>query len=164
MVRRQQGISLLAALLLSASGACGLAQTDTLPDSLPETQKANTSLNGGQTTVVVLGAGSPIPLSESARVVEVESLHPGQFMLATPLDPLRNDASIFLEQRGAGGAQTDITLRGGSFEQTLVLLNGFRINDSQTAHTTWTCRCRWRRWTRSRCCMGLVRRCMAWMR
>ncbi len=134
MVRRQQGISLLAALLLSASGACGLAQTDTLPDSLPETQKANTSLNGGQTTVVVLGAGSPIPLSESARVVEVESLHPGQFMLATPLDPLRNDASIFLEQRGAGGAQTDITLRGGSFEQTLVLLNGFRINDSQTAH------------------------------
>ncbi len=134
MVRRQQGISLLAALLLSASGACGLAQTNTLPDSLPEAQKANTSLNGGQTTVVVLGAGSPIPLSESARVVEVESLHPGQFMLATPLDPLRNDASIFLEQRGAGGAQTDITLRGGSFEQTLVLLNGFRINDSQTAH------------------------------
>lgn len=134
MVRRHQGISLLAALLLSASGACGLAQTNTLPNSLSETQKANTSLNGGQTTVVVLGAGSPIPLSESARVVEVESLHPGQFMLATPLDPLRNDASIFLEQRGAGGAQTDITLRGGSFEQTLVLLNGFRINDSQTAH------------------------------
>ncbi len=83
---------------------------------------------------MVLGAASPIPLSESARVVEVEPLHPGQFMLATPLDPLRNDASIFLEQRGAGGAQTDITLRGGSFEQTLVLLNGFRINDSQTAH------------------------------
>jgi outer membrane cobalamin receptor len=25
-------------------------------------------------------------------------------------------------------------LRGGSFEQTLVLLNGFRINDAQTSH------------------------------
>jgi outer membrane cobalamin receptor len=55
-------------------------------------------------------------------------------LVATPLDPLRSDASIFLEQRGAGGAQTDITLRGGSFAQTLVLLNGFRINDSQAAH------------------------------
>jgi iron complex outermembrane receptor protein len=52
----------------------------------------------------------------------------------SPVDLLRDDSSVFLEQRGAGGAQDDIVLRGGSFAQTLVLLNGFRINDSQTAH------------------------------
>ena len=52
----------------------------------------------------------------------------------SPQDFLREDSSIFLEERGAGGGQADIVLRGGSFEQTLVLLNGFRINDAQTSH------------------------------
>jgi iron complex outermembrane receptor protein len=85
-------------------------------------------------TVVVLGSATPVPLAESPRSVTILPLRENSLTLATPLDPLRSDSSIFLEQRGAGGAQTDITIRGGSFEQTLVLLNGFRINDSQTSH------------------------------
>ncbi len=52
----------------------------------------------------------------------------------SPQDFLRKDSSVFLEERGAGGGQADLVLRGGSFEQTLVLLNGFRINDAQTSH------------------------------
>ena len=52
----------------------------------------------------------------------------------SPQDFLRQDSSVFLEERGAGGGQADLVLRGGSFEQTLVLLNGFRINDAQTSH------------------------------
>jgi iron complex outermembrane receptor protein len=85
-------------------------------------------------TVVVLGSATPVPLAESPRSVTILPLCENALTLATPLDALRSDSSVFLEQRGAGGAQTDITIRGGSFEQTLVLLNGFRINDSQTAH------------------------------
>jgi len=85
-------------------------------------------------TVVVLGSAVPVPLAESPSAVEILPLREDALKLATPLDPLRRDASVFLEQRGAGGAQTDISLRGGGFAQTLVLLNGFRINDSQTAH------------------------------
>jgi len=85
-------------------------------------------------TMVVLGSPVPVPLAESPSVVQVLPLRQNALMLSTPLDPLRSDASIFLEQRGSGGAQSDLTLRGGSFEQTLVLLNGFRINDSQTSH------------------------------
>jgi iron complex outermembrane receptor protein len=54
--------------------------------------------------------------------------------MASPQELLRQDSSVFLEERGAGGGQADLVLRGGSFEQALVLLNGFRINDSQTAH------------------------------
>jgi iron complex outermembrane receptor protein len=49
-------------------------------------------------------------------------------------DLLRQDPSIFLEQRGAGGGQADLVLRGSSFAQSLILLNGFRVNDSQSAH------------------------------
>ncbi len=85
-------------------------------------------------TVVVLGSATPVPLAESPRSVTILPLRENALTLATPLDALRSDTSVFLEQRGAGGAQTDVTIRGGSFEQTLVLLNGFRINDSQTAH------------------------------
>lgn len=85
-------------------------------------------------TVVVLGSATAVPLAESPRSVTVLPLGEDALTLATPLEPLRGDSSVFLEQRGAGGAQTDITIRGGSFEQTLVLLDGFRIDDSQTSH------------------------------
>jgi iron complex outermembrane receptor protein len=84
--------------------------------------------------MVVLGSAAPVPLAESPRSVEVLPLEGKKLAAETPLDFLRQDSSIFLEQRGAGGAQSDLVLRGGSFEQTLVLLNGFRINDSQTSH------------------------------
>ena len=85
-------------------------------------------------TMVVLGSAAPVPLAESTRSVEVLPLEGKKLAAETPLDFLRQDSSIFLEQRGAGGAQSDLVLRGGSFEQTLVLLNGFRINDSQASH------------------------------
>lgn len=85
-------------------------------------------------TLVVLGSAAPVPLTESPSSVLILPVEDQQFRVATPLDLLRQDASLFLEQRGAGGAQSDIVLRGGSFAQTLILLNGFRINDSQTAH------------------------------
>jgi outer membrane cobalamin receptor len=87
-------------------------------------------------TLVVLGSAAPVPLAESPRSVVVLPLKDKKLAAETPLDILRQDSSVFIEQRGGGGAQSDIVLRGGSFEQTLVLLNGFRINDSQTSHHT----------------------------
>ncbi len=87
-------------------------------------------------TMVVLGSASPVPLAESPRSVVVLPLQGKKLAAETPLDFLRQVSSVFIEQRGAGGAQSDIVLRGGGFEQTLVLLNGFRINDSQTSHHT----------------------------
>jgi vitamin B12 transporter len=41
---------------------------------------------------------------------------------------LRTDPSVNIEQRGAADVQADISIRGGSFEQTLVLVNDLRIN------------------------------------
>lgn len=37
-------------------------------------------------------------------------------------------------QRGAFGIQSDISIRGSSFEQSLFLINGMRVNDPQTGH------------------------------
>lgn len=96
--------------------------------------KPATPITGLSQTMVVLGSATPVPLAESPRPVTVLPVASMSLAPLTPLDFLRQDSSAFLEQRGAGGAQSDIVLQGGSFEQTLVLLNGFRINDSQTAH------------------------------
>lgn len=85
-------------------------------------------------TMVVVGTATPVPLAESSESVQILPVKQQQLKVQTPLDLLREDSSLFLEQRGAGGAQSDIVLRGGSFEQTLVLVNGLRINDAQTSH------------------------------
>lgn len=41
-----------------------------------------------------------------------------------------------IRRRGANGVQSDVAFRGSSFEQVLLLLNGIRMNDSQTGHNS----------------------------
>jgi iron complex outermembrane receptor protein len=94
----------------------------------------NAGLPSVSQTVVVLGSPVPVPLAESPSSVLVMPVGTKALSLESPQELLRQDSSISLEQRGAGGGQADLVLRGGTFEQTLVLLNGFRIDDSQTAH------------------------------
>ncbi|MBP6663010.1 MAG: TonB-dependent receptor, partial [Paludibacter sp.] len=43
-------------------------------------------------------------------------------------------AGVDIRQRGTNGTQADISIRGGSFDQVLVLLNGVNITDPQTGH------------------------------
>jgi iron complex outermembrane receptor protein len=85
-------------------------------------------------TMVVLGSAIPVPLAESSASVVVLPVEGKILSLESSQELLRQDSSVYLEERGAGGGQADLVLRGGSFEQALVLLNGFRIDDSQTAH------------------------------
>ncbi len=86
------------------------------------------------TTVVVVGNPEPVTLGESDRSTTVLDTQKHPLAYGTVEDYLRTDASTFIEQRGAGGSQADISIRGTSFEQTLVLLNGLRINDAETSH------------------------------
>ncbi|WP_144281679.1 TonB-dependent receptor plug domain-containing protein [Chryseobacterium echinoideorum] len=41
-----------------------------------------------------------------------------------------------IRRRGANGVQSDLGFRGSSFEQVLILINGIRMNDSQTGHNS----------------------------
>ncbi|HEX5235074.1 MAG TPA: TonB-dependent receptor [Silvibacterium sp.] len=86
------------------------------------------------TTVVVLGAPEPVTQASSSRVVSVIDTKAHPLTAPTVEDYLRTDSSAYIEQRGAGNVQADISLRGGSFEQTLILLDGLRINDAQSSH------------------------------
>ena len=50
------------------------------------------------------------------------------------IDALEYVAGIDVRKRGISGVQADIGIRGSSYEQTLVLLDGMRMNDPQTGH------------------------------
>lgn len=41
-----------------------------------------------------------------------------------------------IRRRGGNGVQADITLRGSTFEQVMIMVNGIRMNDSQTGHNS----------------------------
>jgi iron complex outermembrane receptor protein len=85
-------------------------------------------------TVTVLGAPEPVTEGESSRSVETIDIQQAPLLFSEPASALRTDSSVDVQQRGPMGLQADISIRGGAFGQTLVLLNGFRINDAETAH------------------------------
>lgn len=114
-------LSIMTLVLCAGSAACCLAQ------SVPP-------LSPVSTTVVVVGTPEPIEAGESNRSITVLDTVSHPLIYRQVEDYLRTDSSVFVEQRGGGGSQADISVRGTSFEQTLVLLNGLRINDAETAH------------------------------
>src|SRR5580658_5619950 len=88
-----------------------------------------------QQSVIVTGVAQPAPLDEADRDVGVLPLPEAQRPLYDSwFDLLDLEAALDLQEREPGGFQADLSIRGGSFEQTLVLLNGLRVNDAQTGH------------------------------
>jgi iron complex outermembrane receptor protein len=49
-------------------------------------------------------------------------------------DLLRSSPVLDIRSRGPFSVQSDVSIRGGSFEQSAVLLNGINLNDPQTGH------------------------------
>lgn len=84
--------------------------------------------------IIVTGTFEPIPLSEANRSVVVMDTAEQPLLYNSVVDYLQLDSSIDMEQRAPQGVQADLSIRGSSFEQSLVLLNGLRINDAQTGH------------------------------
>ncbi len=86
-------------------------------------------------TVVVTGTYQPIPLDEADRAVRVLAEDDAARILSnTFFDLLRTDPSLDVRGRTPNGVQTDLSIRGANFGQTLVLLDGLRLNDAQSGH------------------------------
>jgi iron complex outermembrane receptor protein len=84
--------------------------------------------------VVVTGQYEPVPLEESDRSVRSLPVAGQSLLFSAWVDFLAFDPSLDLRQRAPGGSQADLSIRGASFGQTLVLLNGMRLNDAQSGH------------------------------
>ena len=84
--------------------------------------------------MVVTGTSQPLTLDESDRLLSLLTARGAQLVLDTLADLLRLDPSLDLQERAPNGVQTDLSIRGGTFAQTLVLLNGMRLDDAQSGH------------------------------
>lgn len=85
-------------------------------------------------SVVVTGVYEPAPLEEADRAVRLWEVGRNLLLSTSVADLLRLEPSLDLRQRAPGGVQNDVSIRGGTFGQTLVLLDGLRLNDVQTGH------------------------------
>lgn len=56
--------------------------------------------------------------------------------IQTMADILQYLPGVDVRTRGANGVQADISMRGGTFDQVLVLVNGVNLSDFQTGHYT----------------------------
>ncbi len=85
-------------------------------------------------TIVVTGSFEPMSLEEIDRAIRVLPVRGNALVFNTLLDVLRLDPSLDLEERAPDGVQADLSIRGSNFGETLVLLNGQRLNDVQSGH------------------------------
>lgn len=76
-----------------------------------------------------------VPFSEVSRNIEIITRQQINNAPARSLaDLLGYVSGVDVRQRGVGNVQADINIRGGTFDQTLVLLDGFPLADPQSGH------------------------------
>ena len=87
--------------------------------------------------VIVSSSRIEIPFSETSRTLQIiTSEELSSSGAITVLAALQNIAGIDIRQRGIIGIQADLYIRGGGFDQTLLLLDGVKLDDPQTGHHT----------------------------
>jgi len=85
--------------------------------------------------VILNSSRIDIPFSESSRSIQIISSSEIKKSSAKNLVSLLQQISgIDIRQRGVDGMQADLYIRGGSFDQTLLLIDGVKLDDSQTGH------------------------------
>lgn len=95
------------------------------------TLKDTTNLN----EVIINQNRLQIPFSKQTRNIQIITQEDIKRLPAKSVNELLAYINgVDIRQRGPFGSQADVTIDGGSFEQTLILLNGAKISDPQTAH------------------------------
>lgn len=85
--------------------------------------------------VIVTASRVPSTFSNLNRnVVVITSEEINETPVNSVQDLLQYVSGVDLKSRGINGVQSDITIRGGNFEQTLILIDGVKVSDPQTGH------------------------------
>jgi len=78
-----------------------------------------------------------LPFSKTSRTIIILTHEELSKSAATNLaDVLQNVAGVDIRRRGIDGMQSDLYIRGGNFDQTLLLIDGVKMDDAQTGHHT----------------------------
>lgn len=109
--------------ILCVSTTWVYAQNDSIPP--PQSLKE----------VVVSSTRIELPFSENARTLQIISAQDLKTTGALALaEALQQAVGVDIRRRGVLGTQADLYIRGGSFDQTLILIDGIKLDDSQTGH------------------------------
>jgi vitamin B12 transporter len=85
--------------------------------------------------VTVTASLQEMPASKTGRnIISINGAYFSQLPIHSLDDLLKYLPGVEVQQRGPAGAQADIVIRGGTFQQVLVLLDGLRLNDPNTGH------------------------------
>jgi iron complex outermembrane receptor protein len=85
--------------------------------------------------VVVTSERSPIYFSDLNRDVKIIGPDEIKTLPVNSIqDILQFTNGVDLQTRGISDVQSDVSIRGGNFNETLVLIDGVKVNDPQTGH------------------------------
>ena len=128
---REVVCSVLSVATLTYASAESVSTDPVVTDSTATTTAREMMLE----EVSVTGSRAPLTKSQAARMVTVLDRQAiAQAPVQSINDLLKYAIGVDVRQRGPIGAQTDISIRGGTSEQIILLLNGINICDPQTGH------------------------------
>lgn len=88
-------------------------------------------------SVVITSTRIDLPFSKNSRTITVITKEAIKNSATTNVaDLLQQVAGIDIRRRGTSGMQADLYIRGGGFDQTLLLIDGIKVDDAQTGHHT----------------------------
>lgn len=88
-------------------------------------------------SITLTGTRIDLPFRENSRTINIITAKDIKNSAAvTVADLLQQVAGVDIRRRGTGGSQADLYIRGGGFDQTLLLIDGIKMDDAQTGHHT----------------------------
>ena len=85
--------------------------------------------------VVLISNRLETPLKNNSKTIQlITSEQIRQSGVTFIVDLLQQVAGLDIKRRGAGSVQADLNIRGGTFDQTLLLIDGIKLEDPQTGH------------------------------
>ena len=88
-------------------------------------------------TILIKSTRIDLPFKENSRTINVITAKDIKNSAATNVaDLLQQVAGVDVRRRGTSGSQADLYIRGGGFDQTLLLIDGVKMDDAQTGHHT----------------------------
>jgi iron complex outermembrane receptor protein len=88
-------------------------------------------------SIVIKSTRIDLPFKENSRTIKVITSAVIKNSAATNVaDLLQQVSGVDIRRRGTAGSQADLYIRGGGFDQTLLLIDGIKMDDSQTGHHT----------------------------
>lgn len=86
-------------------------------------------------SILITSSRIDLPFKENSRTINVITATQIQESTSINLAELLQEvAGIDIRRRGVNGMQADLYIRGGSFDQTLILIDGIKVEDPQTGH------------------------------